>query len=174
MAKSKVITPTITEDLKTIYWLFDEAIAYQKRNEYPVWPTYDKDTLDEDIAQHRQFKILISSDIAAIFTILNSDPIVWRDKNEEPAVYLHRVVVNPNYKGQKLFGDILAWTVDRARNLDIYRIRMDTWADNPVLVNYYKLFGFEIVEYYTTPNTPELPIQQRGNNVVLLEYKMRK
>ena len=169
---SRVITPTTNQDLKTIYWLFDEAIAYQKRNGYPVWPDYDKDTLDQDIAQHRQFKILIDGDIAAIFTILNSDPIVWRERNEDPSVYLHRVVVNPKYKGQKLFGDILLWTAERAGNLDIKLIRMDTWADNPVLVSYYKLFGFRIIEYYTTPNSLELPIQQRGNNVVLLEYQI--
>lgn len=173
MTASRVITPTIRGDLKTIYWLFDEAIAYQKNKDYPVWPDYDKDTLDQDIALHRQFKILIDGHIAAIFTILDSDPIVWRERNEDPSVYLHRVVVNPKYKGQKLFGDILSWTVSRAKNLDINLIRMDTWADNPNLVSYYKLFGFKIVEYYTTPNSLELPIQQRGNNVVLLEYRIQ-
>jgi hypothetical protein len=174
MAESIVIVPTIAQDIPTIYWLFDEAIVYQKNNDYPVWPGYDKDTLDEDIAQHRQFKILIDGEIAGIFTILDSDPIVWREKNAQPAVYLHRVVVNPKHKGKKLFGDVLKWTSKRAQNLNIDLIRMDTWADNPVLVSYYQQFDFKIVEYYTTPNTLELPLQQRGNNVVLLEHCIPK
>ena len=30
-------------DLGVIYWLFEEAIAYQKRKNYVGWNSYDKD-----------------------------------------------------------------------------------------------------------------------------------
>jgi len=49
---------------------------------------------------------------------------------------------------------------------------MDTWADNESLINYYKSFGFKLIENYKTTNAPELPMQNRNLNVALLEIKL--
>ena len=49
---------------------------------------------------------------------------------------------------------------------------MDTWADNPNLIDYYKNFGFGVFGYFKTPDSHELPIQQRNIEVVLLEFKL--
>ena len=86
---------------------------------------------------------------------------------------MHRIVVNPAYKGQKQFEKILNWSVDYAIRRELQHIRMDTWADNPDLVNYYISFGFRIVGKLTTPNSEELPIPQRNNKVVLLEFEIK-
>lgn len=157
-------------DLPFIYRLFDEATAYQKRNNYPVWPDYDKDVLRQDIAQQLQFKVLMDDDIQGIFSICYTDEAVWRERENGQAIYLHRIVVNPRMKGRKLFGKVLAWAKQHAPEKNRRLIRMDTWADNPTIIAYYQGFGFRIVDYYTTPDSNELPIQQRGNRIVLLEY----
>ena len=65
------------------------------------------------------------------------------------------------------------WCVDHAIKRELPHIRMDTWADNPTLVEYYKSFGFRIAGNFTTPNSEELPIQQRDNRVVLLEFEIQ-
>ena len=168
-----IIINTEKTDLHFIYWLFDEAIAYQQRNQYPVWPAYDKNVLAKDIEQKHQFKILIDSAIACIFSISYSDQIVWRERDRGQAIYLHRVVVNPQFKGRKLFKKVLAWGIQNAVKKELTFVRMDTWADNPTIIEYYQSFRFKIIDYYTTPNTPELPIQQRNNDIVLLEYKIQ-
>jgi hypothetical protein len=49
---------------------------------------------------------------------------------------------------------------------------MDTWADNYKIIEYYKSFGFVFIENYKTPDTPELPIQNRNLNVALLELAL--
>ena len=163
------IRPVESKDLSFIYHLFDCAIVYQKRNGYPVWPDYDKEVLIQDISDGRMHKIIIDEQIANIFSICYSDPIVWRERNKDKAVYLHRIVTNPEFKGIRLMNAVMSWTIKHARTNDIPLIRLDTWAQNDTLVDYYKEFGFTIVEYFTTPNTKDLPIQQRGNNVVLME-----
>ena len=43
------ILNTEIKDLAFIYHLFEEAMLYQKRNNYPVWAGYDKAVLDQDI-----------------------------------------------------------------------------------------------------------------------------
>ncbi len=166
------IINTKIADLDFIYFLFEEAIECQKRNNYPVWNGYDKDTLMNDIKNEFQFKIVIDNQIACIFSICYSDRIIWKERDEEDAVYLHRVVVNPKFKGRKLFGEILKWVQNLAHKKGLHSIRMDTWADNPVIIKYYQGFDFEIVDYYTTPSSQELPIPQRNNYVVLLQYRL--
>jgi len=153
--------------------LFDEAIAYQKKNRYPVWPGYDKNVLMNDIDNNLQFKLVSNHEIAYVFSICYTDKIIWREKDKDNAVYLHRMVVNPKFKGQKQFGKILEWTNSHSRSKNLRFIRMDTWADNPSIIGYYQSFGFDIVGYFRTPDSDELPIQQRNNEIVLLELELR-
>ena len=65
------------------------------------------------------------------------------------------------------------WSEDHAIKRELRHIRMDTWADNPNLIKYYKSFGFQIVGNFITPNSEELLIQQRNNSIVLLEFEIK-
>jgi ribosomal protein S18 acetylase RimI-like enzyme len=98
-----------------------------------------------------------------------SDKLYWREREKGNAVYLHRIVVNPDFKGQKLFGELLDWAIRHAQEKKFRILRMDTWGDNPNLISYYKSFGFRFIENYTTPNIPELPIPHRNLYLALLE-----
>lgn len=166
------IIHTQKSDLPFIYSMFEDAIIYQKRNGFPVWPDYDKGVLDRDIEQKLQYKIVIDGQIACIFSTCFSDEIVWRERDQGDAIYLHRVVVNPSFKGQKQFAKVLEWSKNHAATKNLPFLRMDTWADNPSIIAYYQSFGFEVYGYFRNPDTEDLPIQQRGNLVVLLEYAL--
>ncbi|MBS1505727.1 MAG: GNAT family N-acetyltransferase [Bacteroidetes bacterium] len=167
------IQPTTAADLEFIYWLFEEAMAYQKRKNFPVWNGYSKDVLQQDIDLRRQYKIVINNEIACIFSVLESDEIIWREKNRDKAIYLHRIVVNPNYKGQSHFRKILDWSVEYAIKNNLHYIRMDTWGENPNIIAYYQSFGFKLVEFFTTGCSTELPVQNRNLKLALLEYDMQ-
>lgn len=158
--------------MEFICHLFEEAILYQKRKGFPVWNGYDKEVLLTDIEKKSQFKIIKNNAIVCVFSICMSDPIIWREKENGDAIYLHRIVVNPQNKGQKQFVKILHWAIDFAQNNDLRYIRMDTWGDNPSIINYYQSFGFKFIENFTTPSTSNLPIQHRNLYLALLEYEI--
>lgn len=166
------IINTVEEDLEFIYTLFEDAIDYQVKNGYPDWKDYSKESLKEDIHLKRQYKIVINNDIACIFTICLEDKIVWQKREQQDAIYLHRIVVNKKYKGQRLVGQIMGFVSKYSLNLGRLKIRIDTWANNPTIIHYYKSFGFKIIDYSFNPDVPELPIQMRGNKVVLMEYQV--
>ncbi len=166
------IVHTTTNDLEFIYWLFDEAIAYQKRKNYSVCKKYDKNILEKDIEKGLQYKIVSGDDIVCIFSLCCAEPVLWREKEMGDAIYINRIVVNPNYKGQKQFEKILNWVIDHAAKSNLKYIRMDTWADNLNIISYYKSFGFTFLENYTTPDTPDLPIQKRNISLALLEFAL--
>jgi ribosomal protein S18 acetylase RimI-like enzyme len=114
----------------------------------------------------------VESTMAMVFSVRYSDKLIWRELDEGDSIYLHRIVVNPAFKGRKLFGIILDWAIDHLKQKGLRSIRMDTWADNPTIINYYKTFGFQFIENYTTPDSPELPVHNRELSMTLLEYKL--
>ncbi len=166
------IRNTEKSDLETIFSLFDHSILYQERSGYPVWKYYDKGAIIRDIEKGNQYKILIGSEIGIVFSVAYADKIIWRTMDKGDASYLHRIVVNPAFKGQKLFGVILEWSIKHAKEKGLDFIRMDTWAANPTIINYYEGFGFEFVENYTTPDSVELPQHNRKLALTLLEYRL--
>ncbi len=166
------IAHTTQDDLEFIDWMFEEAIAFHQKNNYPVWQKYDEAFLLREIREKQQYKIRIDGHLALIFSVVYSDPMLWRQKEKGNALYLHRIVVNPHFKKRRLFGVLLNWAIHHARVKGIKYIRMDTWGDNPKIIDYYKSFGFRFVENYTTSNSAELPAPNRNLYIALLELEV--
>lgn len=164
------ILTTSAADLPQIFQLFDLSVEYQKRNGYPDWANYDRKAIIRDHENGNQYKVVVDGQIAIVFSACYTDKLIWREMDKGDSVYLHRIVGNQAFKGQKLFGVILEWTIRLIRQKNLKTIRMDTWAANPKIIEYYKEFGFKIVENYITPNIPELPVHNRNLVLTLLEY----
>jgi len=164
------IVNTALSDLEEIYRLFEHSIVYQESKGSPVWRNYDKNAIVKDIENKNQYKVVIELKTAIVFSVRYSDKIIWRDLDIGNSVYLHRIVVNPEFKGQKLFGVIVDWAIEHSKREGLRNVRMDTWAANPTIINYYKSFGFTFVENYTTPDSEELPLHNRKLALTLLEY----
>lgn len=167
----KIVNTTI-EDLGIIFHLFEQAMKLQGKKGYKVWDEIDKTGLEKDIQNRLQYKILKGKDILCIFSIQYNDPFIWRNRDQDEAIYLHRIVVNLKFKGQRLFEKVLSWAKQFALQNNLKFVRMDTWADNKKIITYYQSFGFEFVENYKTTDAPELPTQNRNLNVALLEMKV--
>lgn len=163
---------TEMSDLVHIFELFDHSIIYQEQKGYPVWRNYDKNAIVKDISEKNQYKVVIDSMMAIVFSVCYTDKLIWRALDKGESIYLHRIVVNPAFKGQKLFGTILEWAIEHSRKKGLRNVRMDTWAANPTIIEYYKSFGFSFVENYTTPPSDELPVHNRNLALTLLEYRL--
>jgi ribosomal protein S18 acetylase RimI-like enzyme len=166
------IEHTIKSDLDFVYWLFEQAILYQTRNNYPAWKGYDKGVLQRDVEHQRQYKIVTDGKIACIFSILFSDDLLWTDLEKDDAIYIHRVVVNPEFKGNQWFEKIVRWAIPHARENNRTILRMDTWANNPNIIAYYKNLGFKFLHELKTSDNPELPVQNRNLNLAMLEMRI--
>jgi hypothetical protein len=166
------IIHTNRNDLTKIFELFERSIDYQEKKGYPVWRNYDREIVLKDLENRNQYKLVIHSTIAIAFSVRYADKIIWRDLDKGDSIYLHRIVVNPDCKGQRLFGVILNWAKQQAVTRKLASIRMDTWAANPTIMDYYKSFGFAFVEKYTTPDSLELPLHNRNLELALLEYRL--
>jgi ribosomal protein S18 acetylase RimI-like enzyme len=163
---------TTMSDLELIFDLFEQSISYQEKKGYPVWKNYDRNAIIKDIENKNHYKVIVGSSVGIVFSVAYTDKIIWRDLDEGESIYLHRIVVNPGLKGQRLFGKIVDWGISHCQQKGLKSIRMDTWAANPTILEYYKTYGFKVIETYTTPDTTALPVHNRKLALTLLEYKL--
>lgn len=172
MGNNYRIEKTGSGDLMVIYQLFEQAIAYQKSNNYVGWNEYDKDFIKREIQNGLQYKIIQENQIVAVFSVCLNDEFIWREKEVGNALYLHRVITNAAYKGQRQFEKVLKWAIAYAVQLGRSYIRIDTWLDNPKIIEFYKAYGFQFVESFTTGDTDKLPVQHRNLSLALLEIDL--
>ena len=165
------VIPATLNDTPLIFSLFERAIQYQKSNQYIGWNSFDKDFIMSDIKQGLLYKILDGDHVLCIFCVCYTDKLIWRDREKGDAIYLHRIVLNRDFQGVKIFRTVLDWALEGIRKQKLRFVRMDTWAGNTKLINYYKSYGFKFIENYTTGDTADLPVQHRNLNVALLELE---
>jgi ribosomal protein S18 acetylase RimI-like enzyme len=167
------IINTIPSDWDKIMELFQKVMELQGKNGYKVWAEIDEAGLKKDIENGLQYKVIRNGDFLCIFSVQFRDPFIWQERDKDDAIYLHRIVGNPDFKGQKQFEKVLNWAKQYALRNNLKYVRMDTWADNTKIIDYYKSFGFEFIGTHRTGNEPGLPIQNRNLEVALLEIDLK-
>jgi predicted GNAT family N-acyltransferase len=130
------------EDLEFSFFLYAQAIAYQKTNGHNLWPTFPEELIRAEIREKRHWKVLENNSIACVFSVMYNDPVIWGEKDEDPAVYLHRIAVNPLCRGKGMMRLIKDWAIGHARQQQKKFVRMDTWGSNKKLREYYISCGF--------------------------------
>ena len=167
----KIINSAL-EDIDTIFKLYDAAVEHQKKVFHKHWQGFDRGLVETEIAEHRQWKIVLEGEIACIFAITYNDSAIWKERDVDPSIYIHRIVTNPKFRGRAFVKGIIEWAKDFCVENKKKFIRMDTWADNPKLVDYYVNCGFKYVGD-TLPNSfGDLPKHYSGNPLALFEIEV--
>ncbi|WP_394674460.1 GNAT family N-acetyltransferase [uncultured Chryseobacterium sp.] len=99
-------------------------------------------------------------------------PQIWKERNEDPALYIHRIATDPDFRGQNLVTEIVRWAKEYATRNNKVFIRMDTVGENKGLITYYEKCGFEFLRLSTLKNTEALPAHYSNATVCLFEIKL--
>ena len=101
---------------------------------------------------------------AATLTASPNDHGIWLAKQQnEPAVYIGRLVVSRQYSGHGLGGQLLDWAGLRAkREYGAHWIRVDVWTTNTELHDYYRDQGFEFCGLSPVPDYPSAALFQKA------------
>ena len=98
------IENSTTEDINEIFRLYEIARSFQKIKAVVPWPEFEKELIETEISEKRQWKILIDNQIACVWATTFDDPQIWEERNADPSVYIHRIATNPTFRGQSLVG----------------------------------------------------------------------
>jgi len=158
-------------DIDTIFQFYDMAVAHQKKVFNKHWQGFSRELIETEIQKNRQFKILVDEVVACIFAVTFDDKLIWGDRDKD-SIYIHRIVTHPEFRGYAFVKEIIKWAKEFAPGHGIKFIRMDTWADNEKLLEYYTGCGFEYAGVVTMEKTEGLPKHYEGISLSLFEIKV--
>ncbi|MEE9407605.1 MAG: GNAT family N-acetyltransferase [Polaribacter sp.] len=156
-------------DINKIFEFYKIATDFQKTKFKVHWPDFDRELIKKEIAENRQWKLIIDNEIACIWATTENDPQIWEKRNEDKAIYIHRISTNPKFRGQNLVNEIILWAKKYANQKNKEFIRMDTVGENISLINYYKKCGFDFLGLSKLKNTSELPDHYQNATVSLFQ-----
>jgi RimJ/RimL family protein N-acetyltransferase len=168
-----LIANSTAADINTIFHLYDEAVKFQKTVFNKQWQGFERDLIETEIAENRQWKIVSGGEVACIFAITFNDPLIWKEKDKDAAIYIHRIVTNPQFRGGGYVREIVKWAKEYAKNMGKNFVRMDTWGDNEKLRDYYISCGFEYLGITEMKNTEGLPKHYQDLSLSLFEIEVK-
>ena len=136
------IKNTLAGDIPAVFKLYDFATAFQQKVGTNSWKGFEVSMVENEIAEDRHFVILDEGTISATFVITFNDPLIWKEADLEPSVYIHRIATHPDFRGRNYVQKIVDWCVDFAKANRLKYVRLDTTSGNELLNKYYIKCGF--------------------------------
>ena len=167
------IEPSNLNDLPEIFRLYGEATKFQKIK-FPEnqWPEFSRELVVKELEENRQFKIVIDNSIACVWAVTFSDAEIWKEKNSDPAIYIHRIATNPLFRGHNFVSVIVNWAKEYARQHDRKYIRLDTCGNNRKLIFHYCNAGFNFLGIEKLEDSKGLPAHYENADVCYFEIEL--
>lgn len=167
------IQQSTPEDIDSIFRLYGIATEYQ-RHKFPdnVWPDFEPKMVREEIKEQRQFKLIIGVKIACIWAVTFNDPEILGKKDKMPSIYLHRIAVDPDFRGNNLIAHLVEWAKSYATLKGKQYIRLDTCGNNTKLIRHYTKAGFEFLGMQKLQKVNTLPSHYHNADVCYFEMKL--
>jgi ribosomal protein S18 acetylase RimI-like enzyme len=167
------IENSVTTDIDEIFRLYGIASVYQKIKNVVVWPDFDRQLVETELAENRQWKLIIDNQIACVWAITFNDPEIWEVRDQDAAIYIHRIATNPDFRGHNFVGILAEWAKEYAHSIDKDFVRLDTLGNNVKLIEHYSTNGFDFLGIFDLKSTAELPIHyQTTEGCCLFEIKL--
>ena len=163
----------VIEDVNTIFNLYDNARQLQTARNMVVWPFFEKKFLEDEIINGQQWKIVINGEIACNWTITLTDKEIWEEKEKGDSIYFHRIVTNPDFRGNNFVIKIVEWAKVYAAKINRKYVRLDTLGNNTRLIEHYTKSGFTFLGIFKLTETKNLPTHyQKEPNCCLFEISI--
>tara|TARA_R110000868_G_scaffold145181_2_gene365129 strand:- start:26628 stop:27146 length:519 start_codon:yes stop_codon:yes gene_type:complete len=161
-------------DIDEIFRLYSIASAYQKaKKTVVVWPEFERKLVETEIAENRQWKLMIDNEIACVWATTYSDEQIWEEKNTDKAIYIHRIATNPNFRGLNFVKLIVEWAKPYAQRNALDFVRLDTLGHNTKLIAHYTNAGFQFLGIFDLKSTDGLPDHYHNMPACLFEIALK-
>jgi hypothetical protein len=160
-------------DQKEIFRLYNIASEYQKAiKKVVVWPDFEKEFVETEIAENRQWKLIIDNEIACVWATTFSDDQIWEKQKHAAAIYIHRIATNLNFKGLNFVSIIVNWAKEYAEKCGKDYVRLDTLGNNTKLITHYTNASFNFLGMFELSDTKGLPDHYHNTPACFLEIKL--
>jgi hypothetical protein len=144
-------------DADEILLLYEAARDLQTEKKMVVWPFFEKSFIEKEINEQRQWKIVIDNCIACNWAITFNDKDIWEEKENNDAIYFHRITTHPAYRGNRYIDNIVQWAKIYAMHKGRKFVRLDTLGNNVGLIKHYTSAGFRFLGIFKLKDITNLP-----------------
>lgn len=159
-------------DLEVILQLYAHAREYQKIKGAVPWPVISSEVIISEINEKRQWKMILNGHVCCVWVTTFTDPHIWREKNNDPSLYIHRIAIDPLFRGKNLVGKVIHWSKKYARDNQKNYIRLDTVGYNKPLIDHYTKNGFSYLGGIHLKANSNLPSHYHDAEVSLFEMNL--
>jgi ribosomal protein S18 acetylase RimI-like enzyme len=172
---SEKISNCVLNDSNSILSLYKSARDLQTQKGMVVWPIFEKDFIENEINEQRQWKLVIDDTIACNWAITFSDKEIWGEKDKKDSIYIHRIATNPIFRGNRYIDKIVVWAKEYAKQRGKRFVRLDTLGNNTRLIEHYTSAGFQFLGMFELSDTSNLPGHYQDEpNCCLFEIDLDK
>lgn len=161
-----------TTDIDAIFELYEHATAFQQKVGTNTWKGFERKMVEQEIAEGRHFIIQDEGQISATFVLTYSDPIIWKEADSDPSVYIHRIATHPDFRGRNYVQKIVDWVIEFGKEKDLQFVRLDTTSGNEPLNQYYIKCGFTYKGISQIEWTADLPEHYKEGSFALFEIQI--
>ena len=147
----------LIDDANAILSLYEAARNLQSQRKTVTWPLFEKSFIEKEIKEQRQWKIIMDGTIVCNWTITFEDREIWGQKDQNDAIYIHRICNNPIFRGNRYIDAIVEWAQKYAAQLGKQFVRLDTLGNNTKLIDHYTSAGFNFLGMSRLTDTASLP-----------------
>lgn len=134
-----------TEDMLMIFQKTSELMVKQGLNQWT--PSIFSLSLMEDYIDEREVYLLkFEGKPVGIFTLQDSDPSYWGDRNDNQYDYLHRLAILPEYRGLHLGEAMIQFGEKQVQAKGKRGLRLDCVSHLESLNQFYSRQGYEFVD----------------------------
>jgi ribosomal protein S18 acetylase RimI-like enzyme len=170
-----IIENCTLNDVPEIFRLYKIASEYQKAKQtVVVWPEFERELVETEIKENRQWKLIIDEKIACVWATTFSDEQIWEERNADAAIYIHRIATNPDFRGKNFVSIITEWAKEYAKNNSKDFVRLDTLGNNVKLIEHYTSSGFNFLGMFDLKSTAGLPSHYHHTPACLFEIKLKE
>jgi ribosomal protein S18 acetylase RimI-like enzyme len=169
------ITNSTAADINDIFRLYRLASDHQRtKKTVVVWPEFDRQLVETEIIENRQWKLVLDERIACVWATTFSDEQIWEKRNTDPAVYIHRIATHPDFRGNNFVSAIVTWAIEYAKANRRSFVRLDTLGNNTRLIKHYTDAGFTFLGMFDLKSTEGLPNHYHHTPACLFELDVPK
>ena len=164
-----LVEPATLSDLPAIRAVYAGATEIQREQGAILWPEFPQQLTITEIEARRLFRVMDGDALAGVFSVAYEDDAIWGERERGEHIYLHRIARAATYPGRGIMGAVLEWAWAECRRLARAGLRIDTWASNQALIDFYGRRGFSFVGLRRIGVEPRLPPHYQGVELALLE-----
>lgn len=156
-------------DLPAVRAVYAGAREIQRERDAILWDEFPPQLTVAELETGRLFRVMDGDEMAGVFSVAYADEAIWGERERGEHIYLHRIARALTYPGRGIMGAVLEWAWAECQRLGRTGLRIDTWASNQALIDFYERQGFRLVGQRRIGVEPRLAPHYQGIELALLE-----